>query len=258
MKSLQKHCADLAILLSRIIDFEDQEFDGLYYWLRLASGIKSVKYDASLLDDGSNLYCSTARHFDYKLEELDERFVTNLTQFLYIWNTVEPTIRSIRPVRLKTNDGKINRLCKFISDSASLSRPIPRYMRIIDAIHNISESVGWCNGISELKKPYFVNQSSYGLYIAYKIRNIIAHGEDIAPKTPYSSRDYLSGASLFPIVSRIVLMSIQQTLLAYTIQERFYCDEIGWFSYGGELFDHTQALQNIHMNSYDHPLFKYF
>lgn len=254
MKNIQRHCADLANLIARVIDYEDPVFDGLYYWLRLASGIKDVKYDSYLLDDGSGLYCSTARYWDDKQDVLEDRFVNNLTLFLYIWNTVESTYRTIYPPKLKRFNGKINRLCNYISSNQDKARPIPQYTKMIDALHNLSHRIEWSDGLFKSSKPSFVNTASYGLFLSYKIRNIIAHAEDIAPKTPQRTSKFLSGASLLPIVSRIVLMSIQQLLIIYTSRDEYYCDELGYYSEEGEIFDHIEALQNIHLKKIKGPL----
>ena len=197
MVSISRHCANIALQLIRIVGIDTSKLEIVYSWLRLASGLKSIEFNASLFDDGSSMYCGTAYYFDYQLEKTHERFVNKMTVFMYIWNAIEALYSFVQPLKLLKQHGKINRLCAYISSHNPNDMYLVGYLDVLDALHNVLSSTYWGASLKQITKPDFVNVNSYGLYLAYKIRCMAVHGDDLPPNGPYSHTERLSGASVF-------------------------------------------------------------
>ena len=248
MLNLSQHCANVALLINTVSYYDAPKLQTVYSWLRLATGLKTIEFDTSLFDDGCGEYCSEASIFDSNLEISNKRFVNHITRFLIIWNAIEALKIFIQPSKLPKQDGKINRLCNYISSHNKDEISIINYTATLQALHKVLSKTFWNLRLMPISKIWFATIDSYGLYLAYKIRCAAAHGDNLPPNSPYSHCEKLSGASVFPIASRICLFSIQKIMLVWALTNSFEAED--WnhtFSDDDEEFDFVKAIQSAHL-----------
>lgn len=248
MINLPQHCANIGLLINTIIDTDPSRLEPIYSWLKLASGLKSLTYDASLFDDGCGCYCNAVSIYDGQLENLQEMFVKNLTIFLFIWNAIEALYELIQPQKLLKQDGKINRLCSYISNTNPDEIYVKKYRQTLSALYKTLTKTDWNLGSILTAKPHFISIDSYGLYLTYKIRCEAVHGENLPPTDLYSYSGRLSGASVFHLASRVALLTIQKSMICWAINNEYTVDDRDCiFTEEGGEFDFIKEIQSTHL-----------
>ena len=211
MISLAEHASELAKLLGFIED--PDAWVPIQEWLKVASGIRSVRFETVQFDD-SHGWCESADEFYNARDELLQRYVTELTRFTYCWAALECAVEVIDPPDAPQR-GKINKACYYIQQHSSNDRGVPWYCDVLSDLREIVYNLEEPKISNRFKRPpSFVLIRSLAMYVIYSLRNQFAHGalhlpfpdEDHRPQSPY--------VGLIQLASRLTLMSIQHLLAA--------------------------------------------
>lgn len=117
LKELDHHCGVLCELIIKGTEYfiDRVEWKQPLINLKIASGLKSLDYDATRFDDSIG-WCGLADIMTDHQEALERKLVLELCRFHFIWSSLEAAMDVAVPLRFLTKPlGKVNKTCSFIA-----------------------------------------------------------------------------------------------------------------------------------------------
>lgn len=210
LKSIDAHCAAIVQLFIHGMesDYDEEWLVGISM-LGIASGVDSVNYSRERFDITLG-YCESADDFSEHQEILESKLVASLCRFNFIWSAVESIIDVAIPRRLITNPpGKINNACYFLKHNATFNFGFSSYIVCLDKLKSlIFHESYYGEYIGGGHFGEHVSLAGQGIYMAYKLRNRLAHGSLGLPITKQEDETHVDN-EIVELCSRLVLYSIQ-------------------------------------------------
>ncbi|TDN87064.1 hypothetical protein DET49_11418 [Salegentibacter sp. 24] len=201
-KDTQEHSSDLALIIVQL------GYKGVYDWLMIASGISNVEFSWNRFDKtGAKEWCRPAYEYDKERGDINQKYITELTTFNYIWGAFENLISEIFTQTQINKKGKINLSLKAMDFN---DPPVYGYEYIKSEFSScFREAVN--EHLYIYPEKHFSNEE---LKIIYQLRNKFAHGDLRFPESMKSNSD--SPPIIIELVkasSRIILCYIQGLIL---------------------------------------------
>lgn len=215
LKPIGQHCYDLAEAMGIIEPCDSMLV--VSEWLRVAAAIKSVDVDWIRFETSFG-WCSGADHYELAKEEILQRFLTNLTVFMYTWGAVEAAIEAISPPPHpdKSKRGKISNACHYICAYFRNRLTIAPYLEFVGQFYGLaSKSPSYEELMDQFTMRNDIGPEGFGLFAVYKLRNKFAHGDMIFPGPDAEHRPISDAPSIVERATRIVLLSIQMLALVH-------------------------------------------
>ncbi|AZF34009.1 hypothetical protein C4J89_4572 [Pseudomonas sp. R4-35-07] len=245
LKSIDAHCAAIVQLFVHGMesDYDEEWLVGISM-LGIASGVDSVNYSRERFDITLG-YCESADDFSQHQEILESRLVTSLCRFNFIWSAVESIIDVAIPRRLIANpSGKINNACYFLKHNATFNIGFSSYIACLDKLKSLifhESHYGKYIGVGHFGEH--VSLAGQGIYMAYKLRNRLAHGSFGLPVTKQEDETHVDN-EIVELCSRLVLYSIQILIM---ICHRDLVPTVSW---EGEDVDLELAYTHVQYNGW--------
>ena len=187
-------------------------------WFDLAINIKAISFDIARYDD-SLLYCGMA--WDYEEERFKKLTAYNLelVKFHYIFGAFESLVKLLIPNDNIKKWGKVNAACGWLKSHNIQDDLLDDYLRIYN------ETMSLLNEIKshpqefiqiEIEEKDYVDLSGKGLALAYKIRNLFAHGALMMPSGYNEDEDkeaFEKMLTIFYNAQTLVIMTMIMLLL---------------------------------------------
>jgi hypothetical protein len=216
LKPIGQHCYDLAEAMGTIEPYDSMLV--VSEWLRVAAAIKNVDVDWIRFDTSFG-WCSGADNHNLAKEQILQRFVTNLTVFMYTWGAVEAAIDTIIG---KTKRRKVIRACHYVSTYFRKHLMIAPYPELVSQFCVLaSKSPSYGELVGKIKSRTAVEPEGFGLFVVYKLRNEFAHGDMVFPEPDNEHRPISNDPSLIECATRIALLSVQMLALVYCADKGF-------------------------------------
>lgn len=244
LKELDHHCGALINLLTAGTGYfiSHTEWQLPLMHLKVASGLKGLDYDASRFDDSIG-WCGPADTMvDYQ-EELERALILELSRFHFIWASLEAAIDIAVPLKtMQQPNGKINKACTFIKSISCLGIKFDAYLLLLDEVERLLRRDSYYGKIYEdISIPEYVDVDGKGIFLAYKLRNRLAHGALSLPLTMEGEEEHLD-TQIVRGLSRLVLFTIQR--LAIIDLEK----DFEWIAWRGVEVPTRVALTHIQWN----------
>lgn len=240
LRAIDEHCAAVVELFIYGMEcaYDEGWLAGMSM-LGVASGIASVEY-GRLRFDTTLGFCESADEFSQHQEILENKLVASLCRFNFIWSAVESIIDVAIPSKnLKSPAGKINNACFFLKHNCHLNVAFVSYVFCLERLKAL---ILCCSQYGDfLKKNYFgdhVSLAGQGIYLAYRLRNRLAHGALGLPITRQEDENHIDN-EIVELCSRLVLYSIQMLI---AIRYRNSTPTVSW---GGEEVEMQLAFTHV-------------
>jgi len=211
LKELDHHCGVLCELIIKGTEYfiDRVEWQQPLINLKIASGLKSLDYDATRFDDSIG-WCGLADIMADHQEVLERKLVLELCRFHFIWSSLEAAMDVAVPLNFLTKPlGKVNKTCSFIKSKANIGIKFDSYLRELGYLEELLTEDSFYNGIfEEIEMPEHVDIFGKGIFLAYKLRNRLAHGALDIPITMQEEEEHLD-ADIVCSLSRLALFTIQ-------------------------------------------------
>jgi hypothetical protein len=178
-------------------------------WLRIASGVTSVSVNLLRFDE-SVMMCGRAAEYWEAQSDVAERYLAELTRFLFVWGALEAYIPEPGGQKYTPKVPKIQKRL------AAFDRLFPWPAHMACAVHQFAFGVSRSEHLSYIRAHLsddFERSASRIILAISKLRNGLAHGS-----LTFSDPCRWGGSPLVDIsaicsASRLVLFSIQALLL---------------------------------------------
>ena len=249
--------------LGRLIGvlFEDYNYTSSTHrttdWLFIASSIKKVEFDYAHY--GHCTFCSN--DYEYSKSDILTPLMSDVLFFLYVWGALESTIELLNlpklPKHINLNSNNINKAIYFIGTILQ-PKEMPFYNEIIDQTFIEIEQLATTSPIYKSLEKKIINSQNntakklnmemaniLGLIVAKSVRNRLFHGDLMMPEPEEEALNRLLSKS-----NRLLLLSIQQLLLAYYIESETLISK--WDYAAGSSLDNDiplkLALRTLHLD----------
>ena len=208
MKDIDHHCGSLCNLIIKSTEYfcDKEEWQRPLVHLKVASGLKSLDYDCSRFDDSVG-WCGPADIFLDHQDLLEKTLVLELCRFHFIWSALEAAIDiSVQVKDQPEIRGKINKTCAFIKDK---NIEFDAYLGQLENLEEVlkKDSI-YREIVAQIDTPKHVNIYGKGVYLAYRLRNRLAHGALDIPLTMQEKEQHFD-AEIVRCLSRLTLFTIQ-------------------------------------------------
>lgn len=224
---LRKNCEVAWDIYNVILEFEYAYEQGdialAMSWLNLLINIEKVNFDIAKYDDGV-LYCKCVWEYEEKRMAYLTELNLELIRFHYAWSALECLISYFVPKEKINQHGKINALCGWLLQKCNINNLPILYnetrMQVAEELFQeeqfqIEFAEAGIDNFGGTNKSY-INESGYGIYMVYRVRNLFAHG---ALKFSECFDDEELEQILQPIT-----ISKATTIVLMTITMMFYVD----------------------------------
>lgn len=227
LRELDEHCGELSNLIVQGTEYfvDREEWQQPITNLKIASGLRSIDYDTSRFDPTLG-WCGPADTFSEHQEVLERNLVTELCRFHFIWSALEATIDISVPLKsIKDIRGKISKTCFYIKTKNGSHPKFETYILEVTQLEKmLAEDSFYSEIFKSIEIPEHVNLYGKGIFLAYKLRNLLAHGSLELPITQQDEERH-HDSDIVRTLSRLTLYTIQ-TLAILDLQEDF-----PWFSW---------------------------
>ncbi|MXN91699.1 hypothetical protein GR160_10720 [Flavobacterium sp. Sd200] len=211
VKNINGSLIDLGMHSKAISDYlQDAKISS---WFHIAWSIKDIDYDG-INYDASFYYCRPSYEYESAKQDLFKSLVSEITFFTYLYSGLESYITSLKLKNCPIRKGKINAATYFIKSKLDKQFFSFEYGRLINLV-----KTAYCYSTgSELQKDTLhdcIDRNGLGLYILYKVRNDIMHGDFFFPEPlDYDLNRLPLQPVLINICSRLILMTMQMLIYA--------------------------------------------
>ncbi|KJZ05159.1 hypothetical protein [Pseudoalteromonas piscicida] len=252
LKDLDEHCGELSNLIVQGTEYfiDREEWQQPLTNLKVASGLRSIDYDTSRFDHTLG-WCGPADTFSDHQHVLEQKLVTELCRFHFIWSALEATIDISVPIKsIKNIRGKISKTCFYIKSKNGLHPKFDAYILELARLEKILTLDSFYSEIFEsIEIPEHINLYGKGIFLAYKLRNLLAHGSLELPITQQEDECHYD-SDIVKTLSRLTLYTIQ-VLAIIDLQEDF-----PWFSWHYVDVPIEFALTNIQFDVHPEDIYE--
>jgi len=211
LRTIDEHCGKLYLLIVQGTDYfiKRSEWQQPLASLKLASGLKSIEYDTVRYDPSFG-WCGNADIYVGYQDDLEARLTLSLCRFHFIWSALEAVIDISVPKKLaKSVRGKISNACLYLKQNRGSHPKFEAYLIELANLEKLLVEDSFYSEIfMDIKIPEHVNEYGKGIFLAYKLRNQLAHGSLGIPETMQEEESHLDNQIIHSI-SRLTLLTIQ-------------------------------------------------
>ncbi|EWH09385.1 hypothetical protein DS2_12654 [Catenovulum agarivorans DS-2] len=252
LRTIDEHCGELYLLIVQGTDYfiERSEWQQPLASLKLASGLKSIEYDTVRFDPSFG-WCGNGDICVGYQDDLEAILTLSLCRFHFIWSALEATINISVPAKLdKSIRGKISNACLYLKQNRGFH---PKFEAYLIELANLEKLLIEDSFYSEIflniDIPQHVNEYGKGIFLAYKLRNLLAHGSLGIPETQQEEESHLD-SQIIHSITRLVLLTIQ-TLAIIDLH-----DDFPIFSWSYIDIPIEDALTNIQFDASPEDIFE--
>jgi len=180
-------------------------------WLWIALSLKNVVF-SEVPDEDTYFFNTSEIEHEEKKQMLHHNLINELTKLLYLSNGFEAFLNTLILPECPKHTGRINAVNYLIKEKELPS--LPFYKETLGNLKECLERSSLKKFINYFKEDPCSNINGVGLKIVYIIKNRLAQFDYRTPEPGDWSHDLPLESEIAKLLSRILLMSIQMTLLA--------------------------------------------
>ncbi|HEY3821769.1 MAG TPA: hypothetical protein VGL81_31605 [Polyangiaceae bacterium] len=210
MKSIDVHAYELYEAIGRAFVRLDPWMQ-VSDWLHLAAGLALVEYNSR--HDVTPMYCEGTGEWNDLRDAVRSEYLLHATRLLYLCCAIESAVRQLCGKKAaRSPGGVVGAICANLS-AAPVAHPMGY------------EEVAWQIAVTGRSDPRFKSRviqaanlpfHAAGVFLAYEVRNQLAHGTVQLPDAGDQEDGQLARqVSLVDLSSRAVLLTLQMMILSY-------------------------------------------